>query len=175
MKVEQWKCSTVYNYSLINTQKSIWLKKKCTRLKCSLSKLGWDGWGLHQLYLPSTIILIRGPTCMVYREPSINLHLSPLLLPPSLPGSLPLPLSLSLPPSLSLSPSLSLLHVRPHIGVGTMGAPGAGAPLCFLIARLNFLHTDHVPLAYRSIESPFTKPSSYAPATTDHTHLSRVL
>ena len=30
------------------------------------------------------------------------------------------------------------------------------------IARLNFLHTDHTPLAYRSIEPPFTKPSSYA-------------
>ena len=30
------------------------------------------------------------------------------------------------------------------------------------IARLNFLHTDHTALAYRSIESPFTKPSSYA-------------
>ena len=31
------------------------------------------------------------------------------------------------------------------------------------IARLNFIHTDHTALAYRSVESPFTKPSSYAP------------
>jgi hypothetical protein len=30
------------------------------------------------------------------------------------------------------------------------------------IARLNFIHTDHTALAYRSIEPPFTKPSSYA-------------
>jgi hypothetical protein len=30
------------------------------------------------------------------------------------------------------------------------------------IARLNFIHTNHVSLAYRSIEPPFTKPSSYA-------------
>ena len=48
-----------------------------------------------------------------------------------------------------------------------MGAPGAGAPLCFLIvtyiARLNFIHADHTALAYRSVEPPFTKPSSYAP------------
>ena len=28
--------------------------------------------------------------------------------------------------------------------------------------RLNFIHTDHTALAYRSIEIPFTKPSSYA-------------
>ena len=44
------------------------------------------------------------------------------------------------------------------IGVGTMGVPGAGAPLCFLIelyiARLNFIHTDHTALAYRSVEPP---------------------
>ena len=31
------------------------------------------------------------------------------------------------------------------------------------IARLNFIHTDHTILAYRSIEPPFTKRSSYAP------------
>ena len=31
------------------------------------------------------------------------------------------------------------------------------------IARLNFIHTDDIALAYRSIGSPFTKPSSYAP------------
>jgi hypothetical protein len=31
------------------------------------------------------------------------------------------------------------------------------------IARLNFIHTDHTALAYRSIEPPFIKPSSYAP------------
>ena len=29
------------------------------------------------------------------------------------------------------------------------------------IARLNFIHTDHTALAYRCIEPPFTKPSSY--------------
>ena len=37
-----------------------------------------------------------------------------------------------------------------YIGVGTMGAPGAGAPLfsdCY-IARLNFIHSDHTALAY---------------------------
>ena len=38
------------------------------------------------------------------------------------------------------------------IGVGTMGAPGAGAPLCFLIvaniARLIFILSDHTALAY---------------------------
>ena len=47
-----------------------------------------------------------------------------------------------------------------------MGAPGAGAPPMFsdsYIARLNFIHTDHTALAYRSVEPPFTKPSSYAP------------
>jgi hypothetical protein len=42
-----------------------------------------------------------------------------------------------------------------NIGVGTMGAPWAGAPPpMFLncdIARLNFIHTDHTALAYRSI------------------------
>ena len=58
-----------------------------------------------------------------------------------------------------------------YIGVGTMGAPGAGAPLCFqielYIARLNFIHTDHTALAYRSLESPFAKPSSYAPGVHD--------
>ncbi len=50
------------------------------------------------------------------------------------------------------------------IGVGTMGAPGAGAPLFSdsYIARLNFIHTDHTAPAYRSIEPPFTKRSSYA-------------
>ena len=33
------------------------------------------------------------------------------------------------------------------------------------IARLDhFIHTDRTALAYRSIESPFTKPSSYASA-----------
>ena len=55
----------------------------------------------------------------------------------------------------------------PYIGVGTMGAPGARAPLCFsdsYVARLNFIHTDHTALAYRSIEPPFTKLSSYASA-----------
>ena len=62
-----------------------------------------------------------------------------------------------------------------HIGVGTMGALGTGAPLCFLIelyiARLNIIHTDHTALAYRSVEPPFTKPSSYAPAAIKpHTH-----
>jgi hypothetical protein len=30
------------------------------------------------------------------------------------------------------------------------------------IARLNFIHTDHTALAYRSVEPPFTKRSSYA-------------
>jgi hypothetical protein len=49
-----------------------------------------------------------------------------------------------------------------------MGAPGAGAPpppifLNSYIARLNFMHTGHTALAYRSIEPPFIKPSSYAP------------
>jgi hypothetical protein len=45
------------------------------------------------------------------------------------------------------------------IGVGTMGAPGAGAPLYLwivVLARLNFIH-------YRFIEPPFIKPSSYDP------------
>ncbi len=37
------------------------------------------------------------------------------------------------------------------IDVGTMRAPGAGAPLifsnmCSRIARLNFIHTDHIAL-----------------------------
>ena len=52
-----------------------------------------------------------------------------------------------------------------YIGVGTMGAPGAGSPPMFsdsYIARLNFIHADHTALAYRSVEPPFTKPSSYA-------------
>ena len=41
-----------------------------------------------------------------------------------------------------------------------MVALGAGAPLCYLIvsyryiARLNFIHTDHTALSYRSIEPP---------------------
>ena len=57
---------------------------------------------------------------------------------------------------------------KPHvIGVGTMGAPGAGAPPMFsdsYIARLNFLYTLIIlPLP---IEPPFTKPSSYASACT---------
>jgi hypothetical protein len=46
-----------------------------------------------------------------------------------------------------------------HIGVGTRGALGAGAPLCFLnsyIARLDFIYTDHTALAYRSIEPPLS-------------------
>ena len=51
-----------------------------------------------------------------------------------------------------------------NIGVGTMGAPGAGAPPPMFsdsyIARLNFLYTLIIlPLP---IEPPFTKPSSYA-------------
>ena len=33
------------------------------------------------------------------------------------------------------------------------------------IARLNFIHADHTALAYGSVEPPFTKPSSYAPAS----------
>ena len=32
------------------------------------------------------------------------------------------------------------------------------------IARLNFIHTVHTALAYRSIEPPFAEPSSYASA-----------
>ena len=34
------------------------------------------------------------------------------------------------------------------------------------IARLNFIHSDQTALAYRSIEPPFTKPSSYASVAT---------
>jgi hypothetical protein len=51
-----------------------------------------------------------------------------------------------------------------YIGIGTMGTPGAGAPLCLFdscIPRLNFTHTDHTALAYRSIEPPSIRPSSY--------------
>ena len=67
-----------------------------------------------------------------------------------------------------------------YIGVGTMGAPARDrCPPTFsdgmiseykiepsyatdsYIARLNFIHTDHTALAYRCIEPPFTKPSSY--------------
>ena len=57
------------------------------------------------------------------------------------------------------------MHCWWYIGVGTMGAPGGRCPSMFsnnYIARLNFIHTDHTALAYRSIEPPFTKPSSYA-------------
>ena len=36
------------------------------------------------------------------------------------------------------------------------------------IARLNIIHTDHTALAYRSVEPPFTKSSSYAPAELLH-------
>ena len=41
-----------------------------------------------------------------------------------------------------------------------MGAPGAGAPPppyfsdSYVAARLNFIHTDHTALAYRSKEPP---------------------
>ena len=58
-----------------------------------------------------------------------------------------------------------------------MVAPGAGAPLYMFsdsyIARLNFIHTDRTVLAYRSIEPPFTKPSSYASVM--HARLSLVI
>ena len=47
------------------------------------------------------------------------------------------------------------------IGVGTMVAPWAMFSDSY-IAKLNFIHNDHTVLAYRSIKSPFTKPSSYA-------------
>ena len=59
------------------------------------------------------------------------------------------------------------------IGVGTMGAGSGGwCPPMFsdtYIARLNFLHTDRTALAYRSIEPPFTKLSSYASVVGCHT------
>ena len=44
------------------------------------------------------------------------------------------------------------MHLYHVIGVGTMGALGAGVPLAIFsdsyIAALNFLHTDHTALAY---------------------------
>ena len=46
------------------------------------------------------------------------------------------------------------------------GGSGGWCPPIFsdsYIARLNFIHADHTALAYRSVEPPFTKPSSYAP------------
>ena len=48
------------------------------------------------------------------------------------------------------------------------GGSGGWCPPMFsnnYIARLNFIHTDHTALAYRSIEPPFTKPSSYTSVT----------
>ncbi len=68
-----------------------------------------------------------------------------------------------------------------------MGAPGAGAPLfsntSTLLAKF-YVHTDHTALAYRFIEPPFIKSSSYACELTwyngsnhviVHTHTNRLL
>ena len=52
-----------------------------------------------------------------------------------------------------------------HVGVGTMGALWGWCPPMFsdsYVARLNLYTLINTALAYRSIESPFTKPSSYA-------------
>jgi hypothetical protein len=66
------------------------------------------------------------------------------------------------PPARSLRPPPLQLHRRRN-----HGGSGGWCPPMFsdsYIARLNFIHTDHTALrlAYRSIEPPFTKPSSYA-------------
>ena len=53
-----------------------------------------------------------------------------------------------------------VLDMHIGIGVGTMGAMGAGAPPMFsdnYVARLNFIHTDYTALAYRSLDPTCNK------------------
>ena len=60
--------------------------------------------------------------------------------------------------------SVHIAHRRRNLG-----GSGSWCPPMFsdsYIATLNFIHSDPTALAYRSIEPPFTKPSSYASVAT---------